>query len=75
MLGAAMFTIAGLGGLLILASSLGTRPIWAVIQTALTLGAVFFSTGMLGEQVAALRAEQRELRRRLDERARDMTTD
>jgi hypothetical protein len=39
-----------------------------VIQTCLILGSVFFSTGLVGEQVAALRAEQRELRRLLDRR-------
>ncbi len=68
--GAAMFFVAGAGGVLILAGGLGTRPIWAVIETALVLGSIFFATGMLGEQVAALRAEQRELRRRVDDIAR-----
>jgi hypothetical protein len=36
------------------------------VQTCLVLGSVFFATGLLGEQVAAQRAELRELRRRLD---------
>ena len=35
----------------------------------LILGSIFFAAGLLGEQVAVLRAEQRELRRRLDERS------
>ena len=69
-LGAAMFFVAGAGGVLILAGGLGTRPIWAVIETALVLGSIFFAPGMLGEQVAALRAEQRELRRRVDDISR-----
>jgi glycosyltransferase involved in cell wall biosynthesis len=69
-LGAVMFLVAGAGGILILAGGLGTRPIWAVIETALVLGSVFFATGMLGEQIAALRAELRELRRRVDDMAR-----
>jgi hypothetical protein len=34
----------------------------------LILGSVFFATGLLGEQIAVLRAEQRELKRVLDER-------
>lgn len=68
-LGAGMFSVAVLAGLLLLTTSSGTRPYWAVIQTALTLGSVFFATGLLGEQVAAVRAEQRELRRRMDERS------
>jgi glycosyltransferase involved in cell wall biosynthesis len=68
LLGAAMFTVAAIGGVLLLVVGMGTRPIWAVVQTCLTIGSVFFATGILGEQVAVLRAEQRELRRRLDER-------
>ena len=67
MLGAAMFVVAAIGGALLLTTGLGTRPVWAVIQTSLTLGSIFFITGILGEQVAALRSEQLELRRRLDD--------
>jgi glycosyltransferase involved in cell wall biosynthesis len=66
MLGAAMFLVAAVAGVVLLTAGLGTRPLWAIIQTALTLGSIFFATGLLGEQVAALRAEQRELRHRLD---------
>jgi glycosyltransferase involved in cell wall biosynthesis len=65
-LGAAMFLVAAVAGVVLLTAGLGTRPLWAIIQTALTLGSIFFATGLLGEQVAALRAEQRELRRRVD---------
>ncbi|MCX5755335.1 MAG: glycosyltransferase family 2 protein [Gemmatimonadetes bacterium] len=75
MLGAGMFTVAAVVGLLLLTTRAGTRPYWAVIQTALTLGSVFFSTGLLGEQVAALRAEQREIRRRLDEQSGHSASD
>jgi hypothetical protein len=45
---------------------IGLRWIWTLIQTCLLLGSIFFATGLLGEQVAVTRAEQRELRRRLD---------
>ena len=72
MLGAALFAVgftAGVGALIRLAIwGIGTRPVWTVIQTCLFLGSVFFSTGLIGEQVAALRSEQRELRRLLDRR-------
>ncbi len=74
MLGAALFSVgliaglAGLGLLLAGRSELAIRPVWTVIQTSLVLGSIFFSTGLLGEQVAALRSEQRELRRLLSER-------
>jgi glycosyltransferase involved in cell wall biosynthesis len=73
MLGAALFGIGLLAGLvnvvLLLTSNFGfaVRPVWAVIQTCLVLGSVFFATGLLGEQIAVLRAEQRELRRLVDE--------
>jgi glycosyltransferase involved in cell wall biosynthesis len=71
MLGAALFAIgllAGIGALILLATlDIGVRAIWTVIQTCLVLGSVFFATGLLGEQIAVLRAEQRELRRLLDE--------
>lgn len=72
MLGAALFAVGLVAGLAALArlaiTGVGTRPVWTVIQTCLILGSVFFSTGLIGEQVAALRAEQRELRRLLDRR-------
>ena len=69
MLGAGMFLVAAIAGVVLLTTGLGTRPLWAIVQTALTLGSVFFATGLLGEQVAALRAEQQELRRRLDDQS------
>lgn len=71
MLGAALFTlgaIAGVAALIWLAvTGEGTRAVWTVIQTCLILGSVFFSTGFVGELVAAQRAETRELRARLEE--------
>jgi glycosyltransferase involved in cell wall biosynthesis len=73
MLGAALFAFGALAGLLavgwLLTTGNGVRAIWTVVQTALILGSVFFATGLLGEQVAAQRAELRELRRRLDARS------
>ncbi len=75
MLGAALFAlglISGVAALIWLAvSGEGTRAVWTVVQTCLILGSVFFSTGFVGELVAAQRAETRELRARLEEVARD----
>ena len=75
MLGAALFVlgvIAGVTALIWLAvSGEGIRAVWTVVQTCLILGSVFFSTGFVGELVAAQRAETRELRARLEELARD----
>ncbi|MBM3885986.1 MAG: glycosyltransferase family 2 protein [Gemmatimonadetes bacterium] len=77
MLGAALFAIGVLSGIAALAvlavTGAGVRSIWTVIQTCLILGSIFFATGLLGEQVAVLRAEQRELRRRLDALGREVT--
>jgi glycosyltransferase involved in cell wall biosynthesis len=71
MLGAALFTIGALAGLVALAvllvQDVGYRSVWTVITTCLILGSIFFATGLLGEQIAQQRAEMRELRRRLDE--------
>jgi glycosyltransferase involved in cell wall biosynthesis len=78
MLGAALFTlgvIAGVVALVILAlEGQGTRAIWTLIQTCLILGSVFFSTGFIGELVAAQRAETRELRARIEELAHGTDT-
>ena len=71
MLGAGLFaigTLAGVAALIALATTgFGVRWVWTLVQTCLILGALFFATGLLGEQVAGQRAEMRDLRRRLDE--------
>ena len=70
MLGAGLFAIGVLSGIAALGvlvfQGVGLRWIWTLIQTCLLLGSIFFATGLLGEQIAVTRAEQRELRRRLD---------
>ena len=73
MLGALLFMIGVLAGIValvwLLAAGEGIRAVWTVIQTTLILGSVFFSTGFIGELVAAQRAETRELRARIEELA------
>jgi glycosyltransferase involved in cell wall biosynthesis len=49
----------------------GFRPLLNLIQLCLELGFLSFATGLLGEQIAGIRAEQRELRRELELRDRD----
>jgi glycosyltransferase involved in cell wall biosynthesis len=73
MVGAGLFTVAAVAGLLLLVTRLGVRPIWTVIQTCLILGSIFFATGLLGEQIAGQRAQTRELQRQLDEMRVDST--
>ncbi|MGH7720952.1 MAG: glycosyltransferase family 2 protein [Gemmatimonadaceae bacterium] len=71
MLGAALFVVGVLSGVVALVwlavTGFGVRWVWTLIQTCLVLGGIFFATGLLGEMVAAQRAELREMRRRLDE--------
>lgn len=72
MLGAGLFALGALSGIAALAwlvfTGVGVRAVWTVIQTCLILGSVFFATGLLGEQIAGMRAQLRELRRVTDER-------
>jgi len=78
MLGAAIFLVGFIAGVVALAvlaiNGVGIRAVWTVIQTCLVLGAMFFSTGILGEQIAQQRAELREMRREL-ESANGLLTD
>jgi MFS family permease len=71
MLGAGLFTIGALSGLValgvLMVDHVGYRWVWTLITTCLILGSIFFATGLLGEQIAQQRAEMRELRRRVDE--------
>jgi glycosyltransferase involved in cell wall biosynthesis len=53
----------------------GYRSLWSLIQTALILGSILFSTGLLGEQIAGQRAQLREIRRQLDEQAAERIKD
>lgn len=73
MLGAALFmlgVVAGLAAMIwLFVTGEGIRAVWTVIQSCLILGSVFFSTGFVGELVAAQRAETRELRARIEELA------
>src|SRR6185503_10456850 len=66
MLGAAIFAIGALSGIVALivlfTTGFGIRPVWQVIQTSLVLGSVFFAAGLVGEQVAGHRAELRAVR-------------
>jgi hypothetical protein len=70
MLCAGLFALGVLAGVVALVRLVGFgegyRWAWTLIQTCLLLGSIFFTTGLIGEQIAATRAEQRELRRRLD---------
>jgi glycosyltransferase involved in cell wall biosynthesis len=82
MVGAGLFALGTAAGIVALAwlalapagsvVPLAIRPVWTVITTCLTLGSIFFATGLLGEMIAGQRAEVRELRRQLDEMRVDL---
>jgi glycosyltransferase involved in cell wall biosynthesis len=71
MLGAALFAVGVLSGLIavawLLVTGQGLRAVWTVITTCLIVVSVFFSTGLVGELIAGQRAQLREVQRQLDE--------
>jgi glycosyltransferase involved in cell wall biosynthesis len=78
MMGAALFGAGAIAGFVALgilfATGVGVRWAWTLIQTCLVLGSIFFTAGLLGEQIAGQRAEVREVRRRLDELSAERDT-
>lgn len=52
----------------------GWRPIINLVETCVTVGSIFFVTGLLGEQIAGLRAEVTELRRQVADSSRTDST-
>jgi glycosyltransferase involved in cell wall biosynthesis len=77
MMGAGLFLLGVLVGIVALiwrfliprewGGEVGFRPLLNLVETCVIVGSVFFTTGLLGEQIAGQRAEVRELRRQLDE--------
>jgi glycosyltransferase involved in cell wall biosynthesis len=78
MMGAALFIFGLVAGIVAVLWRIfageGFRPVINLVETCLTLGSVFFATGLIGELIAAQRAEMRELRTRLDELAQGRDT-
>lgn len=69
MLGAALFALGVLTGLIALAwrfiGGVGFRPLLNLVETCVIVGSVLFVGGLLGEMIAGQRAEMREIRRQL----------
>jgi glycosyltransferase involved in cell wall biosynthesis len=78
MAGAGLFVfglLVGIGAVLWrIFAGVGFRPLVNLIETCMILGSVFFATGLIGELIAAQRAEMRELRVRLEELAQERDT-
>ncbi len=75
MLGFGLVALSAVVSVVLLAMHAGQRALWTLIETALILGSILFSTGLLGEQIAGQRAQMRELRHQLDEMAAERTRD
>jgi hypothetical protein len=52
----------------------GFRPLENLVETCVTVGAVLFATGLLGEMIAAQRAELNQLRARIEDLSRERDT-
>ena len=78
MLGAALFVIGVLVGIVAIVwrvvGGIGFRPLINLVETCLTVGSVFFATGLIGELIAAQRAELSQVRARLEDLSRDRDT-
>jgi hypothetical protein len=76
MMGAALFAIGVLAGLVGLylrfgPPQFGFRPLLNLVEVCVITGSVFIIGGLLGEMIAGMRAEMRELRRQMSESGRD----
>jgi glycosyltransferase involved in cell wall biosynthesis len=52
----------------------GFRPLVNLVETCVTVGSVFFATGLLGEMIAAQRAELSQLRARIEDLSSERDT-
>ena len=66
-LGAALFMLSALTGIVLFGTGQGVRSAWVAIQTGLILGTILFVAGLIGELIAGNRAQLRELRRQVTE--------
>jgi glycosyltransferase involved in cell wall biosynthesis len=78
MVGAALFALGVLTGLVAIAirifAGVGFRPLINLVEVCVIVGSVFLVGGLLGEMIAGLRAEMRELRRLADDVSKDRST-
>jgi glycosyltransferase involved in cell wall biosynthesis len=78
MMGAALFILGLVVGIVAILwrviGGVGFRPLINLVEVCLTVGSVFFATGMIGELIAAQRAELSQLRARLEDFSQDRDT-
>jgi len=75
LLGAALFIIGVIVGIVAILyrviGGVGFRPLVNLVETCVTVGSVFFATGLIGELIAAERAELSQLRARIEDLSRE----
>src|SRR3954471_8937675 len=78
MMGAALFLIGVIVGIIAILwrviGGVGFRPLINLVETCVTVGSVFFATGLLGEMIAAQRAEVNQLRARIEDLSKERDT-
>jgi hypothetical protein len=74
-LGAVLFIVGVIVGIVAILyrviGGVGFRPLVNLVETCVTVGSVFFATGLLGELIAAQRAELSQLRSRVEDLSRE----
>ena len=77
-MGAALFTLGVLVGIIAILwrvlGGVGFRPLINLVEVCLIVGSVFFATGLIGELIAAQRAELSQLRKRLEDISQERDT-
>ncbi|HUR00438.1 MAG TPA: hypothetical protein VM166_13365, partial [Gemmatimonadaceae bacterium] len=75
MMGAALFLVGVIVGVVAILyrviGGVGFRPLVNLVETCVTVGSVFFATGLIGEMLAAQRAELSQLRSRIEDLTRE----
>jgi glycosyltransferase involved in cell wall biosynthesis len=78
LLGAVLFVIGVIVGIVAILwrviGGVGFRPLVNLVETCVTVGAVLFATGLLGEMIAAQRAELSQLAARIEDLSRERDT-
>jgi glycosyltransferase involved in cell wall biosynthesis len=77
-LGAVLFIVGVIVGIVAILwrviGGVGFRPLVNLVETCVTVGSVFFATGLLGELIAAQRAELSQLRARVEDLSKERDT-
>jgi glycosyltransferase involved in cell wall biosynthesis len=78
LLGAVLFIVGVVVGIVAILwrviGGVGFRPLVNLVETCVTVGSVFFATGLLGELIAAQRAELSQLRARIEDLSKERDT-